>query len=69
MYTWNDGRVYEGYWYGGKQHGLGILFDDKKLFKLRHGLWENGKRISLFTKESEINSIQSFQYDYHDFKE
>ena len=57
IYKWLDGRQYEGYWHKGKQHGLGILFDDKKLFKQRHGLWEQGKRITLFTKESEINSI------------
>jgi hypothetical protein len=39
--------VYEGYWFKGKQHGLGIFKDPNKK-KVKYGLWENGQRISWF---------------------
>jgi len=43
VYTWNDGRKYEGYWANGKQHGRGkyILLDNT----VKHGIWEDGKRL------------------------
>ena len=62
MYTWADGRCYEGYWYRGKQHGLGTYLvpkDEKKKF----GLWEDGKRIEWFD-EGKIEAINSGKFDY-----
>jgi len=62
VYTWADGRCYEGYWYRGKQHGLGTYLvpkDEKKKF----GLWEDGKRIEWFD-EGKIEAINSGRFDY-----
>ena len=42
MYSWADGRKYEGEWKLGKQHGKGkyILLDGT----VKMGIWEDGKR-------------------------
>ena len=43
MYTWTDGRKYDGMWQNGKQHGDGVyILPDGTA---RKGLWKNGKRI------------------------
>ena len=60
-YKWTDERMYEGYWFKGKQHGLGVYSDPKK--GIRYGLWEHGKRIKWYN-EQEIEQINSGQYDY-----
>jgi hypothetical protein len=36
-YTWHDGRKYIGPWVNGKQHGVGMLIDNKGM--LRKGEW------------------------------
>ena len=43
IYSWTDGRRYEGQWMNGKQHGEGkyLLPDGKENI----GIWEKGKRI------------------------
>ena len=63
MYTWNDGRVYEGYWYGGKQHGLGIYYNPRD-GSTKAGLWEDGKRIEWFT-EDEVVKINNGSFNYY----
>lgn len=42
VYSWADGRRYEGEWKNGKQHGKGkyILLDGT----IKTGIWEDGKR-------------------------
>ena len=68
MYHWKDGRKYEGYWYKGKQHGLGIFRDARK-GKVKYGLWEHGNRLVWFNEE-QINLINNFLYNYAaEFKE
>ena len=42
VFTFRDGRVYEGEWKDGKQHGRG-LFRKKNI--TREGIWEDGERI------------------------
>ena len=45
--TWSDGKVYDGEWLDGKQHGEGqytFLGKDNKLVT-KKGKWENGARI------------------------
>lgn len=42
VYTWADGRRYDGMWENGKQHGEGIYYDATE--KSRKGIWVNGKR-------------------------
>lgn len=43
VFTWKDGRVYDGEWMDGKQHGKGtfIKVDNTR----RVGIWENGRNI------------------------
>ena len=43
VYTWANGRKYEGEWVNGKQHGKGKLFLLDGTIKT--GIWENGIRI------------------------
>ena len=42
VYTWADGRKYDGMWENGKQHGEGVYYDINGIAK--RGIWENGKR-------------------------
>jgi hypothetical protein len=40
----NDGKIYEGLWKNGKQHGKGkITFKDGRVVD---GIWENGIKIN-----------------------
>lgn len=58
IYRWTDGRQYSGYWNVGKQHGLGVYLvaaDNR----IKHGLWEDGKRIEWFNEESQ-NKINNY---------
>ena len=41
-FYWPDGRIYEGSWKNGKQHGEGIYTGPRGAVK--KGLWKNGKR-------------------------
>ena len=41
--TWPDGRIYQGQWQNGKQHGEGIY--TKPDGTSRKGEWNNGKRV------------------------
>lgn len=40
---WADGRMYEGHWFNGKQHGEGFYTNKDKVRK--KGYWEEGNRI------------------------
>ena len=43
IFTWTDGRKYEGQWKFGKQHGEGNqYFPDGSM---KSGIWENGVNI------------------------
>jgi hypothetical protein len=43
VYTWADGRKYDGQWVNGKQHGIGkyVMADKNE----RMGEWNEGKRV------------------------
>jgi hypothetical protein len=43
IYTWTDGRRYEGYWAYGKQNGEGVYYHPNG--NVKKGLWEDGKRM------------------------
>ena len=54
IYTWQDGRMYEGFyqegwWSNGKQHGIGVFVSKEGRKKL--GLWEDGKKLRWFSSE------------------
>jgi len=42
VFTWPDGKVYKGFWLGGKQHGIGMYTKDGQE---KCGIWLNGKRL------------------------
>ena len=43
-FFWKDGRIYDGQWKDGKQHGKGLFIKHEgQLAKV--GIWENGKNI------------------------
>jgi hypothetical protein len=44
MFYWKDGRVYEGLWKDGKQHGIGVF--TSKDGQVRKGEWQFGKKIA-----------------------
>ena len=42
LYTWQDGRKYEGDYYNDKKHGFGIYtWADGRQY---HGMWKDGKQ-------------------------
>ena len=43
LFTWPDGRAYDGEWLNGKQHGMGMYINAKKIKRL--GEWNSGKRV------------------------
>ncbi len=43
VYTWADGRKYDGMWENGKQHGEGKYIMADKTERL--GEWNEGKRV------------------------
>lgn len=61
MYYWTDGRKYEGWWYKGKQHGLGS-YSDREKGSVKYGLWEQGKRVKWFD-ESAVTLINQNRFD------
>lgn len=54
IYTWTDGRVYEGPFLNGKQHGI-AKYTSKEGTKI--GKWENGIRVAWM--DEEINKDDS----------
>ncbi len=42
VYTWPDGRVYDGQWVNGRQDGMGKYTDKEGITKV--GMWSKGKR-------------------------
>jgi hypothetical protein len=44
-----------------------MLYDENKIKKERYGLWEHGKKVKMFTKDSEFYSIETNKYDFSDF--
>lgn len=42
-FRWADGRVYDGQWLQGKQHGEGYYTNRDRL--RRRGYWEQGNRV------------------------
>lgn len=61
MYTWADMRQYQGMWFKGKQHGLGIYIVPGQ--QAKYGLWEDGKRIEWFDEET-AQAILNNQVDF-----
>lgn len=53
VYTWADGRRYDGMWENGKQHGEGVYYDAAG--KARKGIWVNGKRTKWLDSDEEDN--------------
>lgn len=49
IFFWPDGRIYEGAWKNGKQHGYGRYCSQNN--EEKYGYWENGKRIRWLTEE------------------
>ncbi len=65
LYVWADGRRYQGWWHNRKQFGLGVYVAKNGTatlacdpVEIKHGLWENGRRIKWFSKE-EVRAIES----------
>ncbi len=56
VYKWSDGRVYDGNWLRGKQHGNGKYLLPDHTVKL--GIWENGRRARWLEDFAGIGSQQ-----------
>jgi hypothetical protein len=65
IFSLADGRCYEGYWWNGKQHGLGTSYVPKK-GKIKYGLWEDRNCIKRFNY-LDISDIYLLKYDYKKF--
>jgi hypothetical protein len=71
IYKWADGRIYMGQWMRGKQHGLGVYqtmdqTNNTPVVTIKHGLWEEGKRIEWFEKQA-FDEINNGQKDFRSF--
>ena len=62
IFFWPDGRVYEGAWKNGKQHGYGRYWNQHGEEKF--GFWRNGARERWLTSD-EFN--QAKNQGYFDF--
>ena len=53
IYTWADGRKYDGQWVNGKQHGVGkyVMADKSE----RMGEWLEGKRVRWLDEDDNKN--------------
>ncbi len=50
MFMWSNGKIYQGQWENGKQHGKGeIIYPDGRKKK---GIWINGKRVTWIKEEN-----------------
>jgi len=49
VFTWPDGKKYEGEWKGGKQDGVGQYDDGQG--NVMYGKWESGKRTAWITED------------------
>lgn len=54
VFSWPDGRRYEGAWLKGKMHGTGKYTTEKG--KVRKGQWFNGQLVEV---EPEANKAES----------
>jgi len=43
LFTWADGRMYDGDYFDDKQHGEGIYLTSKG--EVKRGEWKEGKRV------------------------
>ena len=53
VYTWANGKVYDGEWQNGQYHGIGKFTSSKGVTKV--GKWENGERIEWLGEEKTQN--------------
>jgi len=42
VFTWKDGRRFEGFWHQGKQHGYGVMYRPNGEI-LKCGIWNMGQ--------------------------
>ena len=69
IYVWADKRKYEGWWYQGKQFGLGIYHIPDGYINIeepKYGIWEQGKRINWFSAE-QVKQIENENLDISTF--
>jgi hypothetical protein len=45
VFSWNNGKRYEGEWALGKQNGKGVIITETG--ERKAGIWENGRRIKV----------------------
>jgi len=53
-YTWPDGKIYDGGWVDGKQHGKARFTNTQG--KSKTGMWENGERKEWLKSDKSANN-------------
>lgn len=49
IFVWPNGKVYNGGWFMGKQHGQALFTNEKE--EVRQSIWEDGKCIKWLQKD------------------
>jgi len=63
LYTWSDGRRYDGMWQNGKQHGEGKYTLADGTVKL--GVWKDGKRLKWLQQQDSAEYMKNNEADYN----
>lgn len=63
IFSWKDGKMYQGWWLSGKQYGLGKFIINNES---TYGLWEKGKVVKVFN-EKEVALIEKDELEFKDF--
>lgn len=59
IFTWADGRRYEGYWSKGNQHGFGRLcHEGPSGMETRAAEWADGERIAWLDERAAQTAFQ-----------
>lgn len=62
IFVWPDGRVYEGHWKDGKQHGYGRYYNQNN--EEKYGFWNNGRRERWLNQDEFAKAQEQGFFDF-----
>jgi len=64
IYEQSDGKIYEGNWLDGRQHGYGTFYLDQSKTKVKYGNWNEGRRMNwVEVRSSDFDKPINFDSD------
>ena len=61
IYSWPDGKQYQGFWSNGLQDGIGRFTNTKG--QSRVGKWKEGKRLEWVKDQEEQNALKTINVE------